>query len=110
MQSMLCDSLLVEIAKHEQRQSLTQFLFVSILVILKVLRTVLKQVHYLFPRSMRCAYVWSSLSMCSYGRTSGFDFGTLLHQQCFQNKTSAIASDGNFYICDAYFHSSKFPK
>ena len=40
MQSMLCDSLLVQIATHEQRQSLTQFL-----VILKVLRTVLRQVH-----------------------------------------------------------------
>ena len=34
----------------------------------------------------------------------------LLSSQCFQNKTSAVASDGNFYICDAYFHSGKFPK
>ena len=39
--------------------------------------------------------------------TSGFDSHT---SQCFQNKTSAVASDGNFYICDAYFHSGKFPK
>ena len=34
----------------------------------------------------------------------------LCFPQCFQNKTSAVASDGNFYICDAYFHSGKFPK
>ena len=27
--------------------------------------------------------------------------------QCFQNKPSAVASDGNFLICDAYFPLGK---
>ena len=41
---------------------------------------------------------------------SKFSVGQRFDSQCFQNKTSAVASDGNFYICDAYFHSGKFPK
>ena len=51
---MLCDSLLVQIATHEQRQSLPQF-FGDLES--SVHRVKASTVNLLFPRSMRCAYV-----------------------------------------------------
>ena len=66
MQSMLCDSFLVQIATHEQRQSLTQFFGDLEISTHRVKASTL--ICY-FPVACVAlkAYVQFSLSMCSYG-------------------------------------------